>query len=126
MIMDFAEKSKTFLISSHQLSDIESICDWLIMINEGKIIRYGPPEEILREIKPIREVVVHVEDISKISLRDLRAIPGVEDVIVRNNNLTILYQGDDDSVIFRYFVDKDIRFTLKSDTLSSIYRGAYK
>ena len=126
MILDFAEESKTFLISSHQLSDIESICDWLIMINEGKILSYGAPEEIIKKISPLREVVIHVEDMAKLSVDDLRAVHGVEDVIVRNNNLTILYHGDDDSVIFKYFVDNKIKFTLKSDTLSSLYRGAYK
>ncbi len=126
MILDFAEESKTFLISSHQLSDIESICDWLVMINEGKILSYGSPEKIIKKINPLREIIIYVGDMAKLSIDYLKAIPGVKEVNVRNNNLTILYQGDDDSVIFKYFIDNKIKFTLKSDTLSSIYRGAYK
>lgn len=41
MIFDFAQKGKTILLSSHQMSLIEDICERVFMINRGECVLYG-------------------------------------------------------------------------------------
>lgn len=45
------EKGKTILYSTHYMEEAENICDMIIMINKGKIIATGTPEQIKKETK---------------------------------------------------------------------------
>lgn len=125
-ILSSISKEKTIIISSHQLRDIEEICDWLIMIDQGKIIDYGKPESILKKIKPQRTITILADNITEKFLKDLKNIEGVINVNFRKNTLEIIYSGIDDSVIFEYLLSNKIKFRLKSDSLESIYREVYK
>ena len=53
IILDFIKnekaKGKTILYSTHYMEEAENICDKVIMINKGKIIKTGTPEEIKRD-----------------------------------------------------------------------------
>lgn len=45
------EKGKTILYSTHYMEEAENICDMIIMINKGKIIATGTPEQIKKDTK---------------------------------------------------------------------------
>ena len=47
LILSLKEKGKTVFISSHQLSDIEMVCDRVAIINRGKLVRLGTMEDLL-------------------------------------------------------------------------------
>ena len=50
-IKDEKEKGKTILYSTHYMEEAENICDMIIMINKGKIIATGTPDEIRKMTK---------------------------------------------------------------------------
>ena len=45
------EKGKTILYSTHYMEEAENICNMIIMVNKGKIITTGTPEQIKKETK---------------------------------------------------------------------------
>ncbi|MDF7809109.1 ABC transporter ATP-binding protein [Pontiellaceae bacterium B12219] len=47
LIEDLKKRGKTIFFSSHELSEIETVCDEIIMISKGKIIRQGPVSELV-------------------------------------------------------------------------------
>lgn len=53
IILDFMkqerEKGKTVLYSTHYMEEAENICDRVIMVNCGEIIKTGTPEEIKKD-----------------------------------------------------------------------------
>lgn len=55
IILDFIksekENGKTILYSTHYMEEAENICDRIIMINKGKIIATGTPENIKKQTK---------------------------------------------------------------------------
>lgn len=47
LILQFREEGKTCFISSHELSDVERICDRVAIINKGRIAAQGPLDLLL-------------------------------------------------------------------------------
>jgi ABC-2 type transport system ATP-binding protein len=47
LILQFREEGKTVFISSHELSDVERICDRVAIINQGAVVAQGRLEELL-------------------------------------------------------------------------------
>ena len=45
-----AEAGRTVLVSSHDLSELEQICDWLVLIDTGRSIYQGPAREFLDDV----------------------------------------------------------------------------
>lgn len=55
IILDFIkkekERGKTILYSTHYMEEAENICDEVLMIHKGNIIKKGTPESILKDTK---------------------------------------------------------------------------
>ncbi|MCC6402927.1 MAG: ABC transporter ATP-binding protein [Fimbriimonadaceae bacterium] len=47
LILQFRDEGKTVFISSHELSDVERICDRVAIINKGEVVQQGPLETLL-------------------------------------------------------------------------------
>ncbi len=58
VITSLKEKGKTILFSSHILQDVEMICDEVIMIYRGKVIKIGVLNEMLKNEVTYYEVTV--------------------------------------------------------------------
>jgi ABC-2 type transport system ATP-binding protein len=47
LIGRLAETGRTVLVSSHDLSELEQVCDWLVLIDTGRSLYQGPTRELL-------------------------------------------------------------------------------
>ena len=47
LIVSLRERGKTVFLSSHQLSDVERVCDRVAIINRGKLVRIGTLDDLL-------------------------------------------------------------------------------
>ena len=82
MILDLRNQGKTLFISSHQLSDVERVCDRVAILNKGVMVQLGRIEELLAggHVEVIADKVPNgaVEPIrqlgGKVSLHDGRLI----------------------------------------------------
>lgn len=45
LIVDLAGGGRTIFVSSHQLSELEQVCDWLVVIERGALLFQGPAAE---------------------------------------------------------------------------------
>ena len=46
IIKKLKSKGKTVLLTTHNLSEVEELCDRLVIMNKGKIVAEGTPEEV--------------------------------------------------------------------------------
>jgi ABC-2 type transport system ATP-binding protein len=53
IIRELADSGTTVFVSSHILSELEMICEYLVMLREGKVIFSGRTQELLSDQKPI-------------------------------------------------------------------------
>jgi len=98
-------KNKTVLLSTHILQEVEAICDEVIVINNGTIIKQGKTENIKKENS--KNLVVEFD--TNPSREELMKIDGVEKVkFVKDNIWIISGKGEKDirGDIFKFAVDK--------------------
>ncbi len=62
LLQEERSKGKTIILSTHQMNQAEELCDFVLMINEGRRVLYGPLSEI---------VVQHSEDALLLDCSDL-------------------------------------------------------
>jgi ABC-2 type transport system ATP-binding protein len=67
LILGFRDEGRTVFISSHELSEVELICDRVAIINYGKIARQGKLTELLKGGR----VEITVEGYSEQALKDM-------------------------------------------------------
>lgn len=56
------EQGMTVILASHNFSEIEKMCDRILLIDEGKIILDGSMERIMRQYAPLCEMTVLTEN----------------------------------------------------------------
>lgn len=107
-------KKHTILISSHILSEISQMCNKIMIINKGKILRIDSTSEIEKQTTSSSEVLVTVDDpenkfanmkevISNISSIDLIQVDTSEKVY------NVKYSGEDiRKVLFKECAKEDI------------------
>lgn len=60
ILLDLKKQGKTILISSHILADIEELCDRIIIIDQGKIIKAGPVADFVNKHQSLEKEFVKI------------------------------------------------------------------
>ena len=67
LLEKLAKSGVTIFVSSHLLSEIEMISEYLVMLQKGKVIFFGKTEELLDRTKPtITAIPKNIEDLSQL------------------------------------------------------------
>ena len=53
--LSFKEKKKTILLASHNLESVSRLCDKVLLINNGKVLKFGPPKEVISEFVKLKK-----------------------------------------------------------------------
>ena len=77
LFRDFAQGGGTIVMSSHIMSEVESLCDSLAVIHSGRLIFRGQIQEFITSSLDTRLVLVEVPSPSDDLLGEVRKIPGV-------------------------------------------------
>ena len=68
LLRRLASDGRTVIVSSHLLSEIEAICDHLVIIRFGEILFAGPMSEMLKRTRAHIDIATeHVEDTTKLA-----------------------------------------------------------
>jgi len=70
-------RKKTILFSTHILQEVEAVSDRVMIINEGRIIAEGTPEELQRRAMEVDCLTVEVTGSADDVRRTLAAVPGI-------------------------------------------------
>ncbi len=72
IIYDEAKKGKTIFFSSHNLNNVEKLCDFIFIIKDGRIVNSGSLEEIKSKYKIKNKYIIETNK-------------NTEDVFIKNN-----------------------------------------
>lgn len=101
------ERKKTFLISSHILSEIELIANRMVIINKGKTIVQGSVLDLLNEQELIVSFLVDIPDKAKQLLLQSTAKDSLKST--DGNNLLLHLPQEEIAFVNKLFCDNDIR-----------------
>ncbi len=102
-------KEKTVLFSTHIMQEVQALCNWVVIINKGKIVANNNIDSLQQLVSG--EMVVTVEFLSKVQERELKKIKGVKEVKSISNNryqLVADLKNDIRSDVFRFAVNNNL------------------
>lgn len=93
LVRGIRDRGKTVFMTTHLMEEAERLCDRVAVIEHGKIIDIGSPEELVRRHCPARTVVLATDN--ALAEECLHRIPSAETVTRQDSRFTIQGRGDD-------------------------------
>lgn len=84
----------TVLFSSHILSEVEQICDRVVILNQGKVVASGTTQLLSRQLRPGLHLYVSVAAKSQQAQTILEALPGVQAVKRQDGGFIVSSEDD--------------------------------
>ncbi|GFO30890.1 gliding motility-associated ABC transporter ATP-binding subunit glda [Plakobranchus ocellatus] len=129
-------ETKTVILSSHILSEVEATCDRIIIINQGKIVADNKLEGLKSQLGNRKTIIIQFSneireqlDAFSAELKNNLAIEQIsEEKKQENVVVTINYAGDKDirNEIFALLKNTDlqiINFNQKEESLEDVFRA---
>lgn len=111
------KEGSTIFLSSHILSEVQKQCKNAAIIREGKII----VSDTVHKLSSTTARKVNIQGIS-----DLKPIDGMKDIVLNNNYLSFLYQGDINKLL-SYISTMNIKdITITEPDLEDIFLHYYE
>jgi ABC-2 type transport system ATP-binding protein len=85
LLRDLGREGRTVIVSSHQLSEIEAVCDHLVVIRFGELIFAGPMAEMMKRTREHIDIAAeHAADMDRLEAALVAggwAVTAVDDVL---------------------------------------------
>jgi ABC-2 type transport system ATP-binding protein len=122
------KKNHSILISTHILSEVEAICDKIVMINQGEVIFSGTLNDALVKKKIVNKIHIStLEPIAENILMKLKSQFDLQKIESDNNNYFVNYMGNENEIYkINFYLVKEgvkvIKFENKSNHLESLFQ----
>ena len=132
LIMELG-KTHTVIFSSHILSEVQAICDQILMIAKGKLVAFGSADELQKQLSGENEIVLTTDALDT-ELREI--VSGIEEITdittgATEPELTIAHIRSDheniydlSAAVFRAFAGSGkliLEMTLKRGNLEDVF-----
>ena len=95
-------KTHTVIFSSHILSEVQAICDKILIISKGKLTALGTPAELERQLRSAGEIVLTTDASPEIARELLVALPHITEVDqpenAENGTVTLRLKTDSEDI----------------------------
>ncbi len=109
MILREKENGKTIFLTTHTMTEAEKLCDKVALLNEGKIVEYGNPQEICRRYNHQKKLRIHLTDgTDKEIPHDENAAETVSELIKSGKAETIHTTEPDLETVFMELTGKEL------------------
>ena len=124
MIFEARAEGRTVFLSSHVLSEVESTCDRVAIIRDGRLARIGG----VAELKDIRHHDLELTFAAMPALDAFRGLPGLErlDAAPDGVTLRIIVQGDIDPLIKLAAQYRVVNIVSQEPSLEEIFLRYYR
>jgi ABC-2 type transport system ATP-binding protein len=96
LISEVAAKGKTIFFSSHMLSEVEVVADWVAIIREGKLVLCDELDHLKQTQKVVKLTYAELPPVSEIEM--LRSLPEVKSLAQEGRSVRLVAQGNVDTL----------------------------
>ena len=101
----------TVILSSHILSEVQAVCDRLVIINGGKIVADDTAENLTRKLSKDFRYIIRVEGPQEDIQKVLSSIPGMKEV---------LFNGEKEPGAFEFSLESDPALDIRREVFHRI------
>lgn len=85
LILDKRREGCTIFLTTHNMEEAAALCDKVALLNEGKIVEYGEPQEICRRYNHQKRILLHLTNGTDLELpHDVASAETIGDLLGRN------------------------------------------
>lgn len=88
-IKELNRQGATIIYTSHYMEEVEQICDFISIMDKGKVISYGTPEELKNSVSHGETIEVQVSDQREELVNLIKQIPNVNDCFYNEDWLVV-------------------------------------
>jgi ABC-2 type transport system ATP-binding protein len=113
ILQELQRMGKTIIISSHILSELQSLCNRVAIIERGQLIYSGPVQGVRDQLASGLVYWVTVRDDSTRAVEFLKSRPEIEDAVATDGQIKVTFKGHDvdPSILPELLVQCGIKFT---------------
>jgi ABC-2 type transport system ATP-binding protein len=121
LVADAAGRGATVFLSSHVLSEVQTLCSRIALVSEGQLLRIGTLGQ-LRELRVHRVDATYQRDLDPASLRN---VPGLSDVSVTDHHLRCTVRGDFEPLLEALVRAGVVELDSEELSLEEVFLAAY-
>jgi len=98
-IKKLRDDGATIVYTTHYMEEVEIICDRVIILDKGKVLATGTPDE-LKELAKIEEkVTLEVNELNSKYIEEIKELENVADVTYNGNILMVTYKKGKNNLV---------------------------
>ncbi len=98
IIKDLKKERRLIFMSSHLLSEVSEICDEVALINHGKLMAYGPIDEVTSKFSDSGAAIIEVSVLKPLQanvIKKIKKLPGVKSTeVLDTKRFNLRVSGD--------------------------------
>ncbi len=110
-------KEHTVILSSHILTEVSAVCDRVVIINKGKIVGIGTPDDLSKNIRATPKVIIKVDGPKETVSNTIKNIKEVKAVSVH---------GKGNGSINDYLVEATENIDVRTQLIAELVKGGFK
>jgi len=124
LLREMRDNGKTIFLSSHNLAEVQTICDRVGIIRKGKIVVVETVKQLRKKAMQTMNVEFAEGDVPEIS--EFQAIPNIAGVEKKDGNFLIRVKEDVNDLLKFVTTRRVKRMTLEDSSLEDIFLTYYK
>jgi ABC-2 type transport system ATP-binding protein len=109
IILDLAARGKTIFFSSHNLDEVQRICNRIALINHGVIQLYGETEQLQKQMGKGEIHLETSEPVPEQILSEMKVQQGIKVIEIKGNSIIFSSDGTGVPDIVAFLVQRGIR-----------------
>jgi len=122
LVSEERERGCAVFVSSHELDEVQRVCDRVGIVRSGRLIAVERMEDLLGKAR--RLVTVRVADPA--GLERLASVPGVSDLQVEDGRATFSASGDLDAAVKELAAHRVLDLEVVHPSLEQVFLGYYQ
>ena len=121
LLSEVASRGVTVFLSSHSLSEVESVAHRVAILREGRLIVVDSVDNLRRAAVQRMEIVFG----APVDAREFRTLPGVREATADGRRMTIAFEGSPDAVVKAASTHEVLAIRTHEDDLEEVFLRYY-